>query len=458
MTTIQRNTNPEDLFEVLERLGEGSYGKVYKAINCVNADVVALKMIPIENEDKDLMNLSKEIRILENCQSPYVVHYFGSFLYDQHLWISMEYCAIGSISDLLTLRQRTLTERQIAAICANVVKGLKYLHANRNIHRDIKAGNILLAGSGFAKLADFGVSAQLTNTINKRKTVIGTPFWMAPEVIQETQYDGKADIWSLAITAIEMAEGEPPLSNMHPMRAIFMIPNRPSPTLKQPSLYSPEFSDFLATCLQKDPQERPEAADLLCHPFIRREIEKMEQQPTQGLAILQELVDESLGLVDEAREINLQDEYQYRSTLTGRVNGSLSIKDISTMIRMNGSIVNSRTYTLPENVDEGTMVYCGGTDSFNSDAQYSTMIPMPPPVVSSLRIVDSNENPIDDDTSQTEPSFMKYFRNQVSTDIKTATIRPSDSVVTCTMETVRQLHQQLKCLKICSNSCNVKSN
>lgn len=394
-----------------------SYGKVYKAVAKDTADVVALKVVSMENDEKDFYELTKEIKILEKCTSPFVVQYYGSFLYDGQIWISMEYCAAGSISDLIELRRRCLGEREIAAVCANVTKGLAYLHANRSIHRDIKAGNILLASNGVAKLADFGVSAQLTNTINKRKTVIGTPFWMAPEVIQESQYDGKADIWSLGITAIEMAEGEPPLSQMHPMRAIFMIPNRPSPTLKAPEHFSPLLNDFIATCLQKDPQLRPSAEELLRHPFIKREVDKIEQNGAEsGLAILQELVDQSLELVAEAREVNLQDEYEYRNAATGRLDGSLSIANVSTMLRSGGSMVRSHSMASSsaassssrrflEN-DEGrmdtnaasncgTMVFCGnGSDNENepgiesyfdarerrdTSALYGTMVPVTTP-------------------------------------------------------------------------------
>lgn len=463
---------------------------MYKAVNKDNADVVALKIVPLDcdgDSDASVHDLTKEIEILERCASPFVVHYYGSFLYDTQLWIAMEYCAAGSIADLISLRRRCLGEREIAAICANVALGLAYLHANRNIHRDIKAGNILLAANGIAKLADFGVSAQLTNTINKRKTVIGTPFWMAPEVIQESSYDGKADIWSLGITAIEMAEGEPPLSQMHPMRAIFMIPNRPPPTLAQPTAFSSEFSDFLATCLQKDPQQRPSAEQLCSHPFIKRDVDKLQQSAAStGLAILHELVDQSLELVSAARDSNFQDESTFR---TGTLNGSLSIADVSTMLRMNGSMARSggprrnsagaptdtmrRFDSAGAGVGVGTMVFCGaptepaseaestgaGVARRNSTNLYGTMIPtgVPPPapmtgtmqcsldsfeagrtmVFSSFKAEEhAPETTTQEDPKATaEPSFMKYFRSQnrepaqspTGVDaLKSNTIRPAE--------------------------------
>ena len=159
-----------------------------------------------------------------------------------------------------------MSEAEVAVIFSDTLHGLRYLHADRKIHRDVKAGNVLLSQAGRAKLADFGVAGQLSEDHSKRNTVIGTPFWMAPEVIQEVGYDERADVWSLGITAIEMAEGKPPYSGIHPMRAIFMIPANPPPTLSGPS--SADFADFVAKCLVKDPAERYTAAVLLQHPFI----------------------------------------------------------------------------------------------------------------------------------------------------------------------------------------------
>jgi serine/threonine kinase 3 len=180
----------------------------------------------------------------------------------------MEYCGGGSVSDIMRLRKQTLKENEIATILKDTLEGLVYLHQRRKIHRDIKAGNILLNSEGHAKLADFGVAGQLTDTMAKRNTVIGTPFWMAPEVIQEIGYDCLADIWSLGITALEMAEGSPPYGNIHPMRAIFMIPSQPPPTFKKPDSWSLHLIDFVSKCLVKNPTRRATAAELLQHEFI----------------------------------------------------------------------------------------------------------------------------------------------------------------------------------------------
>ncbi|KAL0902009.1 hypothetical protein ABMA27_007140 [Loxostege sticticalis] len=256
---------PEEVFDIICKLGEGSYGSVYKALHKESGQVLAIKQVPV---DTDLQEIIKEISIMQQCDSPYVVKYYGSYFKNTDLWIVMEYCGAGSVSDIMRLRKKTLSEDEIATILCDTLKGLEYLHRRRKIHRDIKAGNILLNTEGHAKLADFGVAGQLTDTMAKRNTVIGTPFWMAPEVIQEIGYDCVADIWSLGITALEMAEGKPPYGDIHPMRAIFMIPTKPPPSFREPDQWSPEFIDFVSQCLVKNPEERATAEYLLNHEFI----------------------------------------------------------------------------------------------------------------------------------------------------------------------------------------------
>ncbi|XP_001360747.3 serine/threonine-protein kinase hippo [Drosophila persimilis] len=257
---------PEKVFDIMYKLGEGSYGSVYKALHKESCSIVAIKLVPVES---DLHEIIKEISIMQQCDSPYVVRYYGSYFKQYDLWICMEYCGAGSVSDIMRLRKKTLTEDEIATIMSDTLKGLVYLHLRRKIHRDIKAANILLNTEGYAKLADFGVAGQLTDTMAKRNTVIGTPFWMAPEVIEEIGYDCVADIWSLGITALEMAEGKPPYGDIHPMRAIFMIPQKPPPSFREPDRWSTEFIDFVSKCLVKAPDERATATELLEHEFIR---------------------------------------------------------------------------------------------------------------------------------------------------------------------------------------------
>ncbi|VDL57606.1 unnamed protein product [Hymenolepis diminuta] len=272
---------PSKVLEVICKLGKGSYGSVFKARHRSTGTIVAVKKVPV---DSDLSEIVKEISIMQQCDSPFIVKCFGSLFDNQDLWICMEYCGAGSVADIMRLRNKTLTENEIGTILKYSLLGLDYLHQMRKIHRDIKAGNILLTNSGMAKLADFGVAGQLVDTLAKRNTVIGTPFWMAPEVIQEVGYNCSADVWSLGITAIEMGDGKPPLGDEHPMRALFMIPSQPSPRLRDESAWSANFVSFVNSCLARSPEARPSAADLLQTEFI---------QSAKPCSILLPLIEES---------------------------------------------------------------------------------------------------------------------------------------------------------------------
>lgn len=379
---------PEEVFDVLEKLGEGSYGCVFKAHYKETGEIVAIKQVPVES---DLQEIIKEISIMQQCNSPHVVRYYGSYFKNSDLWIVMEYCGAGSVSDIIRIRNKTLTEEEIGAILQSTLKGLEYLHFMRKIHRDIKAGNILLNTEGQAKLADFGVAGQLTDTMAKRNTVIGTPFWMAPEVIQEIGYNCVADIWSLGITAIEMAEGKPPYADIHPMRAIFMIPTNPPPTFRNPDLWSTSFQDFVKQCLVKNPENRATATQLLQHQFIK------SAKPSSILR----------ALITDAMEIKLkrQEEAEQREQDADEdENSDEDEVDQGTMVRAGtgdtGTIISTGSLsgtsrTMIEHDDTGTMV---GTMVINSDEDEEE---------------EGGTMKRRDDTMQpAKPSFLEYFEQK----------------------------------------------
>ncbi|CAH1431471.1 unnamed protein product [Lactuca virosa] len=262
--------DPSTKYELLHELGKGSYGSVYKARDLKTSEMVAIKVISLSEGEEGYEEIRGEIEMLQQCSHPNVVRYLGSYQGEEYLWIVMEYCGGGSVADLMNVTDEALEEYQIAYICTEALKGLSYLHSIFKVHRDIKGGNILLTEQGEVKLGDFGVAAQLTRTMSKRNTFIGTPHWMAPEVIQESRYDGKVDVWALGVSAIEMAEGLPPRSNVHPMRVLFMISIEPAPMLEDKEKWSLVFHDFIAKCLTKDPRIRPTASELLKHKFIEK--------------------------------------------------------------------------------------------------------------------------------------------------------------------------------------------
>lgn len=263
-------------YDVFELIGHGSFGHVYRGVRRDCGALVAIKTINLEEAEEEIESIQQEIALLSQCKSPHVTQYIESFVHGPDLWIVMEYLAGGSIADILEAQEQEqvqLTEQQIATICRAMLHSLEYLHTQDKLHRDIKAANVLLSADGRVKLADFGVSGQLSSTASKRNTVVGTPYWMAPEVIQGEPYDQSADIWSLGITAYEMATGKPPYYKLHAMRALFLIPTKDPPRLDDAGDWSDNFCSFVSACLQKDPSQRPAAAILRNHPFIQTKSE-----------------------------------------------------------------------------------------------------------------------------------------------------------------------------------------
>ncbi|XP_059955113.1 TRAF2 and NCK-interacting protein kinase isoform X3 [Mesoplodon densirostris] len=271
--------DPAGIFELVELVGNGTYGQVYKGRHVKTGQLAAIKVMDVTGDEEE--EIKQEINMLKKySHHRNIATYYGAFIkknppgMDDQLWLVMEFCGAGSVTDLIkNTKGNTLKEEWIAYICREILRGLSHLHQHKVIHRDIKGQNVLLTENAEVKLVDFGVSAQLDRTVGRRNTFIGTPYWMAPEVIAcdenpDATYDFKSDLWSLGITAIEMAEGAPPLCDMHPMRALFLIPRNPAPRLKSKK-WSKKFQSFIESCLVKNHSQRPATEQLMKHPFIR---------------------------------------------------------------------------------------------------------------------------------------------------------------------------------------------
>lgn len=413
---VSNQEDPEEMFQLLEKLGEGNYGSVHKGLHITSGTIVAIKIVPIVNE---IAALKKEIQILKECRHPNIVGYIGSYIKDGDLWLIMDYCSAGSVADLIKITKRTLTEPQIASVCQASLRGLLYLHEGKKIHRDIKGGNILLDHKGVAKLADFGVSAQLANTYSKKDTVIGTPYWMSPEVISKSTYNKKTDIWSLGITAIEMAEGEPPYSHIHPVRAMFVIQKNPPRGLTEPHKWSAEFNDFVTKCLIVDPKQRPTAKELLIHAFVRR---------AKGANLLSDLVASAIDSIERYRSSYAQsDSGSFVATESDTQQGSMIFKgtseyDSGTVIEY-GTMEEVKDDSSPSMTRSGKSHGFGGSRAAGGNdiskagqdepQEYGTMIFKDDVVVvkgtdqaGSQRIERSIEE-------KKEPFFLQYFRNSM---------------------------------------------
>ncbi|XP_063744008.1 myosin-IIIb [Eleginops maclovinus] len=318
MIGMENLGDPSDNWDIVETIGKGTYGKVYRVISKKDGSQAAVKVLdPINHASHTNRDVDEEIEaeynILRSLSNhPNVVKFFGMFyksdnLSGGQLWLVLELCNGGSVTELikgLLMRSQCLQEPVIAYILYSALLGLQHLHSNRIIHRDVKGNNILLTSEGGVKLVDFGVSAQLTSARLRRNTSVGTPFWMAPEVIACEQqydysYDARCDVWSLGITAIELADGDPPLAEMHPVKALFKIPRNPSPTLRNPEQWCRSFCHFIGQCLIKDFEARPSVTHLLEHPFIKQAQGKDMALQQQLATLIQEQLE--LGCITKTK-------------------------------------------------------------------------------------------------------------------------------------------------------------
>lgn len=355
-------------YQILEKIGKGSYGVVYKAINNKTGRVVALKSNEVQNADEWMTQMA-EINNVIDLHHDTVVNYYNWFFEDEKLYLEMEYCDGGSISDTMSLLKRPLTELEAAAVLKSVVDSIAYVHGLRRIHRDIKAGNLLITSEGIVKLCDFGVSAQLDDYRMKTGTIVGSPYWMAPEIMSQNGYDTKVDIWSIGITAIEIVVGSPPLTQYNPTYVITQIPLLPPP--EAPANFSPLFKAFVKRCLIKDPALRPPITELINDPFLAQISDQKSKEIIQDLYVAYRQAKDKLK-AEQENEYSYEEEEVYEEEEEDDDGDYLADDNACATVLFSG---NDGTF-IPQGTFISDDTYNGGTfiSSQNNDG---TMIATP---------------------------------------------------------------------------------
>ncbi|XP_059719550.1 serine/threonine-protein kinase TAO3 isoform X1 [Haemorhous mexicanus] len=404
--------DPEEIFVGLHEIGHGSFGAVYFATNSHTNEVVAVKKMSYSGKqtNEKWQDIIKEVKFLQQLKHPNTIEYKGCYLKEHTAWLVMEYC-LGSASDLLEVHKKPLQEVEIAAITHGALQGLAYLHSHCRIHRDIKAGNILLTEPGQVKLADFG-SASIVSPAN---SFVGTPYWMAPEVIlamDEGQYDGKVDVWSLGITCIELAERKPPLFNMNAMSALYHIAQNDSPRL-QSNEWSDSFRGFVDYCLQKIPQERPSSTDLLRHDFVRRE------RPPRVLLDLIQRTKDAVRELDNLQYRKMK-KILFQETRNGPLNESQEEEEDSE----HGSNLSRKMDSLGSNHSIPSMSVSTGSQSSSVSSMQEVLDESSPELV----MMHSDESTINSTSSVVHKKDHVFIRDEVGHRDRRPEVRPTQSV------------------------------